>query len=72
MTDQFDKAQELETLYRAQSLRHQLASRPQELPDEDEYGRYCLSCGATIPLDRLEVAPNAVRCVQCQASEEHT
>ncbi|PSU49471.1 conjugal transfer protein TraR [Photobacterium frigidiphilum] len=72
MTEALDQAQEFETLYRDQSLRHQLASRPQELPDEDEHGRYCLSCGLTIPLDRLEAAPNAVRCVPCQAGKEHT
>ncbi|PSU46653.1 conjugal transfer protein TraR [Photobacterium frigidiphilum] len=71
MTDQLDKAQEFEQTFREKAIAHQ-RTRCIEQPDEDEHGRYCLSCGLTIPLDRLEAAPNAVRCVPCQAGKEHT
>lgn len=37
--------------------------------DEGTYGR-CVSCGATIPAERLEARPEAERCVRCQAAAE--
>lgn len=71
MTDQFDRAQELEERFRDDALHHQLNHRCTEQPDEDEGGnRYCLSCGELIPQDRIEAQPNAVRCVRCQARKE--
>lgn len=70
MTDQFDKAQELEQTFRDKALAHQL-NRPVEEPDEDEDGnRYCLDCGALIPQDRLDAYPSAVRHVSCQSRKE--
>lgn len=70
MTDQFDKAQELEEQHRQIAL----ANRPVhqvEAPDEDEDGnRYCLTCGAFISKQRLDAQPNAVRCVFCQSLKE--
>lgn len=36
-----------------------------EEPDEDADGRYCLSCGDLIPLERV-AAVDAVRCIYCQ------
>ncbi|PML45232.1 conjugal transfer protein TraR [Vibrio tasmaniensis] len=70
MTDQFDKAQELEQTFREKAIAHQ-RTHCIEQPDEDEHGnRYCLSCGDTIPTERLEAMPNAVRCVSCQSHKE--
>ncbi|HCH3753755.1 TPA: TraR/DksA C4-type zinc finger protein [Vibrio parahaemolyticus] len=70
MTDQFDRAQELETLFRNAAI----SNRPilaEEKPDEDEDGnRYCLSCGSVVPPERIGALPNAVRCVSCQSRKE--
>lgn len=70
MTDQFDRAQELETLFRNAAI----SNRPiqaEEKPDEDEDGnRYCLNCGSVVPPKRIEALPNAVRCVSCQSRKE--
>ncbi|HAS6672760.1 TraR/DksA C4-type zinc finger protein [Vibrio parahaemolyticus] len=70
MTDQFDRAQELETLYRNAAI----SNRPvqaEEQPDEDEHGnRYCLSCGCVIPPKRVKALSTAVRCVSCQSRKE--
>ncbi|MBS0396933.1 MAG: TraR/DksA family transcriptional regulator [Proteobacteria bacterium] len=37
-------------------------------------GRYgeCLSCGAAIPVERLEAQPEAARCVRCQEVHDRT
>jgi len=71
MTDQFDKAQELEQQFRDSAINHQLNSNHKETPDEDENGtRFCLDCGVEIPTDRLEVESSAVRCVCCQSKKE--
>ncbi|HHC6515902.1 TPA: TraR/DksA family transcriptional regulator [Vibrio parahaemolyticus] len=71
MTDQFDRAQELETLFRNAAI----ANRPvqaEEEPDVDEDGnRYCLSCGCVIPPKRVKALPAAVRCVSCQSRKEN-
>ena len=32
----------------------------------------CVDCGADIPLQRLEVEPEAARCVECQSRHEKT
>lgn len=53
-------------------LRSQLAvidDALQQLRD----GRYgiCQDCGRSIPQERLEALPQAVRCVECQRREEH-
>ena len=70
MTDQFDKAQEVEQIFRDRALAHQL-NKSVERPDEDEDGnRYCLSCGKPIPVTRLKAMPTAVRCINCQSLRE--
>ncbi len=73
MTDQFDKAQELEANFRSTAIANQRAkpvSKPEQ-PDEDEEGnRYCLSCGCVIPPKRVMALPTAVRCVSCQSRKE--
>ncbi|WP_051543196.1 TraR/DksA C4-type zinc finger protein [Thiothrix lacustris] len=66
--DDLDRAQQTEELYRAQALAKAL-DRTEE-PDEDEMGRYCLSCGVMIPAKRV-AAVNAVRCIDCQTALEH-
>jgi len=35
--------------------------------DDGTYGT-CVSCGAPIPFERLEIVPGAERCVTCQAA----
>lgn len=44
-------------------------ARALERLDRGEYG-LCQECGAAIPPRRLEVAPDALRCVRCQEELE--
>ena len=37
--------------------------------DTGEYG-YCISCGAEIGIRRLEVRPNATKCIDCKTQDE--
>lgn len=37
---------------------------------DGSYG-VCADCGRSIPAERLEALPQAVRCVDCQRREEH-
>lgn len=67
--DEFDRASEQEELFRSVSL-HRQRLRPTEKPDEDELGRYCLSCGDTIPEKRVLAVPYVVRCIRCQTKKE--
>lgn len=55
-----------------QHLRHDLADVDEALRRFRE-GRYgiCEDCGLPIPKERLEVRPQAARCVNCQRREEH-
>ncbi|MGO2235545.1 MAG: TraR/DksA family transcriptional regulator [Marinomonas sp.] len=72
MTDQFDRASELEQEHRDRALAAH-RNRPIEEPDEDEYSvRYCLDCSHIIPKQRVELVPHAVRCVSCQNKKERT
>lgn len=72
MTDLFDRAQKQEQENRDRDLANQLARRSIETPDQDAAGnRFCLNCGEQIASDRLEAAPDAVRCVPCQSWCEH-
>lgn len=68
MSDPLDRASQLET-----EERHRLVAshraRLQEPPHEDEHGRYCVDCEATIPVVRVTKV-NAVRCVECQTVRE--
>lgn len=71
MTDLFDRAQQQEQESRDRAIANQLARRGTETPDQDAEGnRFCLSCGEQIARDRLEAAPDAVRCVPCQRWQE--
>lgn len=69
MTDQLDRAAELEMQARDQALQAQ-TRRTYEAPDEDATGRYCLDCGEQIPDERIIQVPWAVRCVDCQTIHE--
>jgi DnaK suppressor protein len=69
MSDQFDRASELEQSYRDDALaRHQ--SRQIERPHEQDGVRYCLACRCSICTGRLAANPEAVRCVLCQQRYE--
>ena len=37
--------------------------------NQDKYGR-CIKCGKEIPVERLEVLPYALMCIQCASAEE--
>ncbi len=51
--------------------RHELADIGAALQrlDNEDYG-VCTDCGADIPLARLKVQPQALRCVGCESSQE--
>lgn len=51
--------------------RHELAEIGAALQrlDSDDYG-VCSDCGADIPLARLQVQPQALRCVACESRQE--
>ncbi len=67
--DSFDAASHLEEMERQNSIARFRQTGPQEPPDEDAEGRYCLDCGDVIPPARV-AAVNAVRCVVCQTRRE--
>ncbi|WJG22162.1 TraR/DksA family transcriptional regulator [Vibrio furnissii] len=69
MTDQFDRAQQLEQEFRDRAIAHQL-NRPVEKPDIENGIRYCIDCASEIPPKRIEAMPNVVRCVSCQSRKE--
>ncbi len=72
MTDEFDRAQDLEMQFRERAISNQLSRHESETPDEDEDGnRYCLSCGVIIPPERIKAQKDAVRCIDCQTRKEH-
>ena len=70
MTDQFDRASELEQEHRDRAIAAH-RNRIVEEPDEDVHGtRYCLDCGDVIPELRITLIACAVRCVACQNKKE--
>ncbi|PKG74223.1 conjugal transfer protein TraR [Shewanella sp. GutCb] len=71
MSDQFDRASELEQLHRDDALANQQSHNHQiEQPYEHDGVRYCLSCHCSIGTDRLVANLQAVRCVPCQQQHE--
>ena len=64
-----DYAQVEEARILDRALSSQL-KRPVEEPDEDAFGRYCLSCGEKIAVERLMIESHAVRCTPCQSIHE--
>ncbi len=63
--DQFDKAQELDALYRRQALEaHGHGSRNQP------FRTHCIECGIFIPKARRQAAPGCDRCIECKEKQE--
>ena len=60
MTDQFDKAAELEQMQREIAIKkHRTLPRQQS-------AHFCINCGDDIPELRRQSVPGCVRCVTCQ------
>ncbi|AQS38594.1 transcriptional regulator, TraR/DksA family [Shewanella psychrophila] len=71
MSDQFDRASELEQRYRDDALaKQQRNSHQSEQAFELGGQRHCLGCGVVISLERLRYVPEAVRCIDCQSLTE--
>lgn len=70
MVDAFDRAAELEWQERDFVIKHRHKPKRLERPDEEHGIRYCLGCGKSIPVKRLQARPDAVRCTPCQTKEE--
>lgn len=69
MTDIFDRASDIEEMHREQSIT--AARKTNEPPQYIENGIvYCIDCGEDIPAGRLNVKPNAARCVACQGFQD--
>lgn len=69
--DDVDKAKNIEMQARQIALDQQLAAGQEtEQPDEHHGVRYCLDCGEPIPLERLIVRPESVRCIDCKTLKE--
>lgn len=71
MADEMDTAQKIDELYRTSAL---IKAKARHTEEEDpliiDGVRCCLDCEKPIPLARLELQPNAHRCVQCQEKKE--
>jgi len=71
--DIIDEANARADLFRETALRalaKEGRGAPTENPLELDGVRCCLDCEAPIPLTRLELVPNGVRCTECQAKHE--
>jgi DnaK suppressor protein len=69
----FDVALERTEIDREEAIRRILNGALKEEPMlDDEGNRICYDCEAIIPAKRVEVVPNAVRCVECQSMAEKT
>ncbi|MGL4829884.1 MAG: TraR/DksA family transcriptional regulator [Vibrio sp.] len=69
MTDQFDRAQQLEQEFRDRAIAQQL-KRNQDAACAEGEDRDCVDCGVAIPQKRIQAMPSAVRCVGCQSKKE--
>ena len=65
MTDQFDRAQELDARYLRQSLDDHNRRRP-----KGASAQVCEDCGEKIPTARRKAAPGCTRCIDCQEKYE--
>ncbi|WP_047257989.1 TraR/DksA family transcriptional regulator [Chromobacterium subtsugae] len=65
--DEFDRAQELEELFRAQALAAQADLA--RLAPRIGYS-HCEDCGDPIPAPRRAAAPGCTRCIDCQHIQE--
>ena len=67
MTDQFDRASEIEQMDRDAALRRQATARKQSamIPSAIE----CRDCGDEIPKARRAAVPGVQFCVDCQVTQ---
>ena len=63
MTDQFDRAQQLEEMAREIALKKHRSFKAVSLV-------YCEDCDALIPEKRRQLIPGVSRCVACQGNHE--
>lgn len=69
MSDIIDRANDLASAYLTRSI-DQHRDRPRERPLLLDGVRVCRLCEEPIAPERLRAAPDAVRCVHCQALTE--
>lgn len=71
MADEIDNAQKYDELYRNSAL---IKAKARHTEEEDlliiNGVRCCLDCEKPIPPARLELQPDARRCVKCQEKKE--
>jgi len=71
MSDDADRASELEQLRLSRALKAQREGRPPaETPQLLNGKRICKDCGFPIEKKRLKANPSAVRCTECQSYHE--
>jgi len=71
--DIFDRAQEINELFRNNALKEHFAKRTRHTPGcAAPTNRDCLDCGEPIPKGRLKANPQATRCITCQILAERT
>lgn len=71
MADEIDNAQKMDELYRTSAL---IRTKERRIEDEEpliiDGVHCCLDCENPIPSARLELQPDARRCVKCQEKKE--
>ena len=70
MTDQLDKAKELEQGFREAAITAARQKPPQPKQWIEDGIVFCLECGCEIPQQRLDIEPNAAYCVPCKSELE--
>jgi DnaK suppressor protein len=65
VSNEFDRAQELEEFDRDLALRAHMARQAQEAGNG-----ICIDCREPIEAKRLEAVPTALRCMDCQTGED--
>ena len=71
MADEIDSAQRMDELYRTSAV---VKTRALYIEDDEPLiingVRCCMDCEKPIPPARLDLQPNARRCVKCQTKKE--
>lgn len=70
MTDDIDRAQELEERQRDTALRRQATRAGLAGKTMADSAHECQDCGDPIPQTRRWAVPGCTRCVRCQADQE--
>ncbi len=69
--DDADRAKVIEQQHRQAALEAALSTRRKPSQRLDETGRpICIDCDTHIPAERLEIVPDAARCVGCKTAHE--